>query len=132
MTKLLEMLGDVASETFAEGTVLIRQDQPFGRILILEEGEVEIVKGDVPIYKISKEGSTFGEMSALLDVKSTATVVATRESRFRVIESPKEYLAENAGATLEIARLLAHRVRWLTVNYANEIDDGDSVFWRYR
>jgi hypothetical protein len=35
-------------------------------------------------------------------------------------------------ATLEIARLLAHRVNWMTYNYVKEMDDGDSAFWRTR
>ena len=132
MTSLIDSLKDAPELTFAPGDVIIKQGGDLNRIFVLVDGEVEVVKGDVPLYKISKVGSTFGEMSALLGIKPTASILAEKASTFKVIENPEEFLSQHASATLEVARLLAHRVRWLTINYAAELDDGESIFWRNR
>jgi CRP-like cAMP-binding protein len=132
LSPLLEMLRDAPEAVFEPGQTVIREGGDLHRLYVLAEGEIELVKGHTPVCKISKAGSTFGEMSALLGVKPTASVVATRRCTFKVMDSPADYLSTHAPATLEIARLLAHRVRWLTASYAAEIDDGESVFWRHR
>lgn len=132
MTSLLDTLKEAPEAVFEPGAVVIRQGGELNRIYILVEGEIEVVKGDVSLYKISKPGSTFGEMSTLLGIRPTASILAEKRTTFKIIEDPAAFLVDNAPATLEIARLLAHRVRWLTINYAAEIDDGDSVFWRNR
>jgi len=132
MSPLLEMLRDAPEVRFESGQVIIREGGEMHDLYVLAEGEIELIKGNTPVCKISKAGSTFGEMSALLGVKPTASVIAASPCVFKVITSPAEFLSSHAPATLEIAKPLAHRVRWLTASYAAEIDDGESVFWRHR
>jgi len=131
MSRLLESVQDAPEASFDPEAVLIRQGVELGRIYILVEGEVQLVKGDVQVCRISSPGSVFGEMSALLGVKPTASVIALQPSRFKVIEEPEGFLSEHPRAAVRIARLLAHRVWWLTDRYAAEIDDDDSLYWRW-
>jgi hypothetical protein len=49
-----------------------------------------------------------------------------------VIEDSVSFLSRHVEVALEIARILAHRVNWLTHRYSEEMDDDDSLFWRYR
>ena len=118
MTRLLEILGDVPGQEFEPGTLLIEEGKPLDQLYVLREGEVEITRGGVEICKISTSGSTFGEMSALLDTEPSASVKVSQPSNLLVIENPKAFLSENNGAALEIAKLLAYRVNWITLNFA--------------
>lgn len=120
MTRLLELLGDTQAQEFKPGTVLIAENQPAGPLYILVEGQVEITREGVEICKISTPGSSFGEMSALLGIRPTATVTVAQPSKLIAIENPLEFLSENSQATLEIAKLLAYRVNWITLNFAHE------------
>ena len=128
----MELFKEAPLMECSPGETLIEEGKPLEKLLILKEGEVAVVKGGTQICKIAKSGSTFGEMSVLLGVKPTASVVASKPSTLLVVEDAAGFLSGHIEATLEIARLLAHRVRWLTHTYAEELDDGDSALWRYR
>lgn len=134
MTKLLEILEDseVTEARFERGEAIIREGSKFDKLYILKEGMVEVLRDRTPVCRICRRGSAFGELSALLDSSSTATVVARATCTFAVVEDPKALLERNHAATLEIARLLAQRVNRVTYDYIEEMDDGDSVFWESR
>ncbi|MEM1084839.1 MAG: cyclic nucleotide-binding domain-containing protein [Verrucomicrobiota bacterium] len=132
MTKLLEVLRDVPEVTFEPGHILIKKGKDHRPLYILKEGEVEVQRDGTPICRISYTGSAFGEISALLKIKPTATVITTKPSTFAVVEDPETLFASNAEATLEIAKLLAHRLNRLTYDYIAELDDEDSIFWSGR
>ncbi len=132
MTKLLELVGDAPVASFAKGETILRQGDPVDRIYVLREGGVHITKDGTSICSIDRPGSAFGEIATLLDIRSTATVTTNRESTFAVIENPLDSLRHQPAITLELAKLLAHRLRWLTMTYSEEIDDGESVFWASR
>lgn len=127
-----DLLGGAPEVEFKPGQVIIEQDRPLNRLHVLKQREVEIVKDGISICKISKEGSAFGEISAPLDIIPTAWVVAVNPSRLVVMDDAIGFLGNNPGATPVVARLLAHRVRWLTANYAQELEDGNSTIRRYR
>ena len=121
MTRLLELLeGTTTERTVDEGETIIREDHPVQNMFILKSGEVEIVKGNTRICRIVSEGSTFGEMAVLLDSPATASVRALKESTFVVVDDPISFLSHNTEATLEVARILARRVEWVTRNFADE------------
>ena len=132
MTALMELLKDAPEQQFAPGETIIRQGQALTKFYVLKEGEVAVGRDDTLVSRSSSVGSTFGEISALLDIKTTASVAATQPTTMVVVDDLINFLEENRGTAIEIARLLAHRVRWMTKTYAEEMDDGDSAFWRYR
>lgn len=132
MPSLLEIAADAPEVRFAPGETIIKEGRPLTNLYILQAGEVEIRRDHTVVCNISKPGSAFGELSALLGVVPTATVIASQPATLRVIEDAATFFQTNPAATLEIARLLAHRVNWMTYNYVKEMDDGDSAFWRSR
>ena len=134
MTKFLDIVGDAPESKFSVGETLIQQGKPLKDLYILKEGEVEIRRNHAPICRINSRGSCFGELSALLGVDTIAAVVVTKPSTFAVVRDAASFLSENHAATLEVARLLAYRVRWMTLSDSHQPDDDDedSLFWRSR
>jgi CRP-like cAMP-binding protein len=128
MVNMLQFAGDAPEVTFAAGDHVIREKKPLTSLFILKNGEVEIRREGSPVCRISRQGSVFGEVSALLGTDSTAAVVATKPSTLVEIPDAVSFFAANHAATLEIARLLAHRLNWTTINYVREMDDEDSLF----
>jgi CRP-like cAMP-binding protein len=134
MNTLLDFVKDAPELEFAAGEILIEQGKPLSDLYILKEGEVEVVRNRSPLCRIKSPGSCFGELSALLGSESIATVVVIRPSTMVVVKDAASFLAVNHAAALEVARLLAHRVRWMTSNGLDRNDDMDEnyLFWRSR
>lgn len=114
MASMLELVSGHNIRDFAPGEAMMEQGTPSGSLLVLIEGEVEILRENVRVAKASEPGVVFGEMSVLLGSPHTATVRALKPSRFAVIENPREFLAGSADASLHVATLLAHRLDALT------------------
>jgi CRP/FNR family transcriptional regulator, cyclic AMP receptor protein len=92
----------------------MKQGSPSGRLLVLIQGKVEILRDNVRVAKASAPGAVFGEMSALLDCAHTASVRALIPSSFVIIENPRQFLGSSADASLHVAKLLAGRLDSLT------------------
>ena len=58
-----------------------------GRLLILKEGTVEVVKEGIRIAKVTEPGAVLGELSVLLDKPHTADVRALEASQFHVADA---------------------------------------------
>ena len=110
MSAFLKLLREHPVETFQPGDILLEQRHDTGRILVLLEGEVEVLRDGVRVGKASEAGACFGEMSALLNRPHTATVRALRLCRVAVIEEPRAFLVNSSAASLHIAELLARRL----------------------
>jgi len=110
MAEMLELLGGCKTRNFALGEMVMEQGSATGPLLILIEGEVEILRDDVRVAKAAQPGAVFGEMSVLLNCPHTATVRTLKPSRFAVIEDPRQFLASSAQASFHIAGLLARRL----------------------
>jgi len=123
MSKLLELVGDVPEIHFAAGEVVIKEGVPFGDLYLLKQGEVEVMRDELSIGRLSKYGSALGEMSALLGVPPTATAVAVTPCTFAVVKDAAAVIDTSHPITLEIARNLAHRLAWMTRTYVEQIYD---------
>lgn len=99
ITDCCEGLPEVDLET---GSVLLAEGGRTGRLYILIEGEIQILRGDIEVATVSQPGSVFGEMAVLLDIPHTATVKAMRPSR--------AYLIEDAGTFLTTAPQMLHHI----------------------
>lgn len=110
MTDILELVAGRKVRDFAPGEVVIGQDSPAGPLLVLIQGEVEILRDDIRVARTAKPGAVLGEMSILLGTPHTATVRSLKPCRFAVIENPLEFLASSADASLHVASLLAKRL----------------------
>jgi CRP-like cAMP-binding protein len=82
----LDRLAQVLRELRADkGTVLFRQGDPGDRFYVVIDGSVGVVKDGAPIAKLVT-GEFFGETALLFTETRTATVAATEDSRFWVLD----------------------------------------------
>jgi CRP-like cAMP-binding protein len=96
------------------GTVVLTENDKSGKLYILIEGEVAVLRGDVVVATISDPGAVFGEMSLLLDVPHTASVKVLRPSRAYVVENAETFLRSAPEILRHIATLLAFRLQAAT------------------
>ena len=115
MPTILEVCqGRLPESRFGSGEVIIAEGTPAGKLFILAEGTVEVVKDTYVINTLSDPGAVFGEISVLLDTVHTATVRATSPTRFFVVDDPLEFMRSTPEVALGVARLLAHRLHAMT------------------
>src|SRR6478672_4637961 len=60
--------------TYQAGETVLSAASATGRLLILKEGAVAVVKEGVEIARVTEPGAVFGELSVLLDQPHTADV----------------------------------------------------------
>jgi CRP-like cAMP-binding protein len=107
----------------ADGDVLVHEGEDgSGRLYILLDGTLLVLKGETPITAVTETGSVTGEMSVLLGVSPSATVRAVGEVRVRAIEQPLDFLRDNPDMALAVGRLLAKRLATVT-SYLADIKD---------
>jgi len=119
MAQLLEEFRDVPIQNVAAGEIVIEQGTNTGRLFILIEGEVEIVK-DGEMVAVSKQpGDIFGDISALLNIPHTSSVRAVRDSRFHVVMEARPFLERNPVVCVHLCELLARRLVSVTEYLVN-------------
>jgi CRP/FNR family transcriptional regulator, cyclic AMP receptor protein len=96
-------------ETYQAGDVVLAHGTTTGRVLVLKEGAVEVVKDGVRLGEVSEAGAVLGEISALLDEPHTADVRALRPTTFYVAEAASFLKADGVSA-LYVASLMARRL----------------------
>ncbi len=102
----------------AAGETLLEQDTRTGRLFILIEGKVEVIKnGDVVAWS-STPGDILGDISALLDTPHTTTVRTVQDSRFHVFDNAREFLEQNPAVCVHLCELLARRLVSVTTYLA--------------
>src|ERR1041385_2550425 len=100
MSDILKLIAGHAVTNFDAGGIVIQQGTPQGKLLVLLQGEIEVLRDDVRVAKISEPGAVFGEMSVLLGSGHTATIRALKPSSFAIIEKPREFLESSSEASL--------------------------------
>jgi len=108
-TVFRERLATLPLATYQAGETVLAAGSRSGRLLILKEGAVAIVKEAVEIAKVAEPGAMFGELSALLDQPHTADVRALEISQFHVADA-SNFLAQDPVALLYVAEVLARRL----------------------
>lgn len=108
-------LGEHSSKiTVAAGAVLLAEGTKSGRVYVLEEGTLEVARGETQVALVSERGSIFGEMSLLLDSPHTASVRAATPVVVYEFSDGAAFLKSDPETTLVIARLLAQRLQAAT------------------
>ena len=95
--------------TYNAGETVIADGSRTGRLLILKNGTVTILKDDKEIAEVAEPGAVFGELSVLLDRPHTAEVRALETSRFHIADATA-LLSQNPTAVLYVATVLAQRL----------------------
>ncbi len=105
---------DLPTATFDPGEVLLAEGASTGRLYMLVEGTVEILKGDFAINRVSDRGATFGDMAVLLNIPHMATVRAVTRCVVHVTEQGDAFLQSRPEIAYELAKTLAHRLNGVT------------------
>src|SRR5262247_2925939 len=95
--------------TYQAGETVLSAASTTGRLLILKEGAVAVVKEGVEIARVTEPGAVFGELSVLLDQPHTADVRALEASQFHVADAAT-LLKVDPIALLYVATVLARRL----------------------
>jgi CRP-like cAMP-binding protein len=102
-------LASLPLATYRAGETVITAASTTGRLLILKEGAVAVVKDGVEIAKVTEPGAVFGELSVLLDQPHSADVRALEASQFHVADAAT-ILRIDPIALLYVATVLARRL----------------------
>ncbi|MGH6891465.1 MAG: Crp/Fnr family transcriptional regulator [Dongiaceae bacterium] len=95
--------------TYQPGEIVLATGSTTGRLLVLRQGVVEVIKDGAHIAKISEPGAVFGELAVLLDKPHTADVRAVEVSEFNVADAAT-LLTGDPAAALYVAAILARRL----------------------
>jgi CRP/FNR family cyclic AMP-dependent transcriptional regulator len=111
MNALLAACRHLPPLAVAPGTVLLEEGTATGRLFVLIDGELSIVRAGVEIATVNDPGAVLGEISALLGGPHTATVRAANPARVYRIENAAEFLLEETAIVFAIAQMLARRLK---------------------
>src|SRR5678815_679096 len=90
------------------------EGRPTGRLFVLTEGTVEILRDGFQINVISDRGAILGDMAVLLDVPPTATVRALTPCAAHVTGDGAAFLQDHQEIAYQLARMLAQRLNGVT------------------
>lgn len=111
---ILDYCSDVPLESYESGAILLHEGERSGRLFVLVEGDIEVLRGGTPVAAVAEPGAVFGEMSVLLDLPHTATVRARTGVKVRAPEDAALFLRQNPETAFHIACLLARRLNAAT------------------
>ena len=114
MASILDKCAGVPRQRFTPGAVLLTEGETSGRLYVLAEGSVEVLRGDTQVAVIGEAGSVFGEMSVLLKRPHTATVRAASPVGVFVFEDAESFLKSNPEIAFFVGKLLAERLNAAT------------------
>ena len=99
---------------FDDGIALLVEGESSGRLYVLVDGEVEVLRGDTRVMVANQPGAIFGEISTLLGEPHSATVKTVKPSTMYVIDDAEKFLQDHPNLALVVARLLAQRLSTAT------------------
>jgi CRP-like cAMP-binding protein len=114
MADILDFCEGREAKSFKPGEVLIKEGGQEGRLFVLIDGQVEVLRKDTQVSYIDEPGSIFGEMSVLLDMPYTATVKALSSLKAYVIDDAINFLGSRPEIAIYVASLLARRLYYTT------------------
>lgn len=114
MQTIVDLCKGMPERTFAAGEVLLPEGGQTGRLYVLIDGEIEVLKGDIQIHLTAEPGAVFGEISALLDIPHIATARALRPSRVYMASDAGAFLRTNPQLAYGLCKLMAQRLHGMT------------------
>lgn len=119
MREMLDYCGGAVRREVPAGTILLQEGGKTGRLFVLIEGQLEVLRGGNVVAVLSEPGALTGEMSLLLDRPHTATVRTAVPSAYYEVEAADAFLTSRPAVALLIARLLAQRLNVATTYLAD-------------
>lgn len=109
-TNILPLTRSQPLRELAAGERLIEAGEAGGELFVLENGQLSVIREGIEIARLSEPGALVGEMSVLLGVDHSATVVAIEPSEVRVIENAIAFLERTPIVALAVASLACERL----------------------
>lgn len=116
---MLSLTRDLPETDHAPGDVVLAEGTRTGSIWVLVDGAVEVRRADQQIGVIDRPGTTFGEISLLLDQPHGATIVAVAPTRMRRADDGAALFDRHAGFARLVAAELARRLDSLSAYLAD-------------
>jgi CRP/FNR family cyclic AMP-dependent transcriptional regulator len=98
----------------APGTVLLVEGETSGRLYVLVEGTIAVLRGDTVVSVVDEPGAMFGEISALIGEPHTATVRAETAAAVYEFTDAAAFLRSHTDVAFAVAQLLARRLNAAT------------------
>ncbi|ODT48143.1 cyclic nucleotide-binding domain-containing protein [Devosia sp. 63-57] len=114
MPDILDYCKDLKQVRFKSGQAMLPEGERLGKLLILIEGQVEVIRERTQVTHIDEPGSIFGEMAVLLDMPHSATVRALSDVTAYEIPDALTFLDGHPEFSLHIAIMLARRLYYTT------------------
>lgn len=114
MPDILDYCQGLAEKTFKSGQTVLVEGERAGKLYVLIDGQVEIVRERTQVTHVDEPGSIFGEMSVLLDMPHSASVKALSEVKTYEIPDALTFLDTRPEFALSIATMLARRLYYTT------------------
>jgi CheY-like chemotaxis protein len=103
------MIYDV--KVFEPGQLILKEGEIGKGFCILEDGELQVVRGDKILNEITSRGSMFGELSELLMYKRDASIRAKTKASVKFFNiSLPEFVEQNPKFAVKIIRNLGRRL----------------------
>jgi CRP/FNR family cyclic AMP-dependent transcriptional regulator len=106
---VLQKLSSLPVEAYQAGELILAGGSITGKLLIMSEGAVEVVRDGIRIAEIADPGAVFGDLAVLLDHPHSADVRALAPSTFYVADG-RTILRVDPITTLYVAGVLAQRL----------------------
>lgn len=114
MADILEYCQGLKQAKFKPGAVLLQEGEQLGRLYVLVDGDVEVIRERTQVTHVDEPGSIFGEMAVLLDMPHSATVKALSAVTAYEIPDALTFLDNRPDFSRHIAALLARRLYYTT------------------
>jgi CRP/FNR family transcriptional regulator, cyclic AMP receptor protein len=119
MKAILDYCVDGRQKVIPAGDLIISEGRATGRLYVLIQGSVEVIRGDVVVAAIAEPGAIFGEMAVLLNQDHSAGVRAASDSTVYEIDDAAAFMRGRPEVALLVAQLLARRLYVATTYLAD-------------
>ena len=109
-SQVLEKVSGFPLRAFERGDVVLSEGSDTHRLLFLNRGAVDVVKGEVELTRVAEPGAVFGDMSVLLGQPHTADVLAAEPCSFYIVDHAAGFLRKEPLVALYVATVLARRL----------------------
>ena len=116
---VLDFCEGLPKERHARGEVLIPEGPGTGRMYILVEGALEVLRGEETVAATDEPGAIFGEMSVLLGTGHSASVRAATDVTVYRIDDARAFLKQRPEIGFHVAVILARRLQDSTIYLAD-------------
>ena len=114
MADILDYCEGLTVASFKPGATILAEGERLGKLYILKQGEVEVIRERTQVTHVDEPGSIFGEMAALLDMPHSASVKALSGVVAYEIPDALTFLDSRPEFSLAIATMLARRLYYTT------------------